>query len=360
MYDKIVVITKKTPLEELIERFNTVSQAKFYIEHSGQSFAEYEAYHGSYQAALKRLRQALPSGIKSQFIERGFLTNFLFGEKDLVVTLGPDGLVVNTAKYLDGQPIMAVNPDRERIDGVLLPFWIEYIEDRLASVIEGRAAHEIISMAEARLDNGQSLLALNDFFVGPKSHTCLRYAIEHKGVSEEQLSSGIIISTGAGSTGWIRAVMAGAQGVYLGFKKETERKFEELERNHDAAKAARNSVAAAPARPPEMPAASRPDFYPEELRNAPPANLSHLIRFERTREELVFMVREPFESKTSKAGIIFGRITPNTPLKIVSHTPSGGVIFSDGIENDYLEFNSGRTAVITIARKKVTLLQPGE
>lgn len=358
MFDKIVVITKKTPLEELIERFNTLSQAKFYIEHSGQSFAEYEAFHSTYHTALVRLRKALPSDIKSQFIDRGFLTNFLFGKKDLVITLGPDGLVVNTAKYLDDQPIMAVNPDRSRIDGVLLPFWIEYIEDRLAAVLSGNPEYETISMAKATLDNGQTLLALNDFFVGPKSHTCLRYVIKHNGREEEQLSSGIIISTGAGSTGWIRAVMAGAQGAYLGFKNEIERKFSALE---GSPAAANTSKAAAKTTPPVRPqvisASSRPDFYPEELKNAPPANLSHLVRFERSSEELIFMVREPFESKTSGANIIYGRLTPRSPLTVVSRTPSGGVIFSDGIESDYLEFNSGRTATIGLAEKKVKLIK---
>ncbi len=358
MFDKIVVITKKTPLEELIERFNTLSQAKFYIEHSGQSFAEYEAFHSTYHAALTRLRKTLPADIKSQFIDRGFLTNFLFGEKDLIITLGPDGLVVNTAKYLNDQPIMAVNPDRTRIDGVLLPFWIEYIEDRLAAVLTGNHEYETISMAKATLDNGQTLLALNDFFVGPKSHTCLRYIIKHNGGEEEQLSSGIIISTGAGSTGWVRAVMAGSQGVYLGFKKELEGKFSALEKKHDEAAAAKkNAHKITPAPQPVFSASSRPDFYPEELKNAPPANLSYLVRFDRSAEELVFMVREPFESKTSSANIIYGRLTPRSPLIIESRTPYGGVIFSDGIESDYLEFNSGRTAVIGLAEKKVKLIK---
>ncbi len=55
-------------------------------------------------------------------IERGFLPQFKFSEADLIITIRPDGLVVNTAKYLDGQPILPVNPDPRHIDGVLLPF----------------------------------------------------------------------------------------------------------------------------------------------------------------------------------------------------------------------------------------------
>lgn len=320
MFDKIIILTKKTPLEELIERFNTLSQAKFYIEHSGQSFAEYEAFHSTYHAALLRLRKALPSDIKSQFIDRSFLANFLFGAKDLIITLGPDGLVVNTAKYLDGQPIMAVNPDHSRIDGILIPFLIDNIQERLETVLSGEFKHEEISMAKVRLDNGQTLYAVNDLFIGPKSHTCLRYTLKHNGREEGQISSGLIVSTGAGSTGWFRAVYAGAAAIYAGFIKEqiAARKIE---------------------------------------KHSPALPLSMQTRFERDSEELVFMVREPFESKTSSAKIIYGRLTPRSPLTIVSHTPSGGVIFGDGIESDYLEFNSGRTAVIGLAEKKVKLIK---
>src|SRR5438445_11724461 len=123
MYDKLVLVTLKTRLEELIERFNTREQAKFYIEHMGLNFADYEREHETYAAAVRLLRRMLVGMLpKIQFIERGFLPNFIFTPQDLVVTIGRDGLVVNTAKYLDGQPIIAVNPDPSPIDGVLLPF----------------------------------------------------------------------------------------------------------------------------------------------------------------------------------------------------------------------------------------------
>ena len=38
MYKKLVIVTRKTRLQELVERFNTRSQAKFYIEHAGGDF----------------------------------------------------------------------------------------------------------------------------------------------------------------------------------------------------------------------------------------------------------------------------------------------------------------------------------
>jgi len=312
MFDKIIVITKKTPLQELIEKFNSRSQARFYIEHSGQDFGEYEAFDDVYRAALDSLRRAIPEGVRHQFVERSFLPNFLFGPKDLVVTLGPDGLVVNTAKYLDGQFIFAINPDRTRIDGVLLAFTIESFSYYFENVIAGKFPAKTVTMAQASLSDGQKLLGVNDIFIGPKSHVSLWYDITHEGMTEKQCSSGIIISTGAGSTGWFKSIIAGARAITKGYS----RYFEGV----------------------ECPA-------PDGIR-----------KFEWDSGYLFFSVREPFESRTTKAGIVFGRITPGSPLVVSSLSPTGGVIFSDGIESDYLEFNSGKTATITVADKKVNLV----
>src|ERR1700733_2903205 len=94
-FDKIVVITRKTALEELIERFNTESQVHFYLENMGASFAGYQGARQVYHAAPRLWEKSLPTG-RTQYIERPSLANFLFGDKDVVVTLGPAGLVINT------------------------------------------------------------------------------------------------------------------------------------------------------------------------------------------------------------------------------------------------------------------------
>ncbi len=69
-------------------------------------------------------------------------------------------------------------------------------------------------------------------------------------------------------------------------------------------------------------------------------------------------MREPFVSRTSTAEIIFGEIGPGQTLEIISHMPQNGVIFSDGVESDFLRFDSGAIASITIAEKKVSLVCP--
>lgn len=117
-----IIIKNKTRLESLIERFNTKAQAKFYIEHSGGDFNEYEKEHEIFHCSLSKVQRNLSTVLKNKIVERSFLPSFIFNEKQVIVTIGQDGLVANTAKYVNQLPIVAVNPDQERFDGVLLPF----------------------------------------------------------------------------------------------------------------------------------------------------------------------------------------------------------------------------------------------
>ena len=103
MFDRFVIVTRKTALEELVERFNSRAQARFYLEHQGECFDEYEAAHDRYTAAVSAVRRGLPRGPRQHVIERSFLPSYLFGDRDLAVTVGPDGLVVNATTYLPGQ-----------------------------------------------------------------------------------------------------------------------------------------------------------------------------------------------------------------------------------------------------------------
>ena len=312
MIESILVVTKRTPLEELITRFNSRAQAKFYIEHAGQSFEGYEAGHDAYQRSLDALRQQLPRGVKTQFIERSFLPTFKFSGHDLVVTIGPDGLVINTAKYLSVEPILAINPDPARIDGVLIPFSVSEASAWVARAFQGVARIQPISMAQAMLNDGQTLHGVNDLFIGARTHVSARYRLEVGQQAENQSSSGIIVSTGVGCTGWLQSIVTGASRISRG-------------------------LGLTKADPPK----------PEDYRLAWSA------------DELYFSVREPFTSKTSQAALVFGRLGPGDRLLVHSLMPEDGVIFSDGIEADHLNFNSGAIAAIGVAERKARLIVPG-
>jgi hypothetical protein len=73
---------------------------------------------------------------------------------------------------------------------------------------------------------------------------------------------------------------------------------------------------------------------------------------------LVFSVREPFVSKTSGAEIVSGIIDQETPLEIASHMPQNRIVFSDGIEEDHLDFNRGAITTIGLADRTLRLVAP--
>ena len=211
--ENAVVIVNKTRLELLIERFNTKAQARFYVEHAGGDFSDYESEHDVFHRSLYTVVENIQERIKLKVVERKFLPNFLFSGKDLVVVVGQEGLVANTAKYVAGLPILAVNPDPTRNDGKLLPYRTDNFADGFEDVLKDRFSYQLVTMAEATTNDGQRLLAFNDFFVGPASHTSARYRIIYGKKSEDQSSSGIIVSTGAGSTGWLSSMFNMTNGI---------------------------------------------------------------------------------------------------------------------------------------------------
>ncbi len=300
--NKIILITRSTRLEELVTRFNTIGQAKFWIEHMGADFSDYETEHSRYKAALKEAEQQLHLAGRLQIVDRGFLPNFVFGEEDTVVVLGQDGLVANTMKYLNTQPVLGVNPDPGRWDGVLLPFLVGDLFTVVLEVFTKRRKVREITMAEAKLNNGQTLYGINDLFIGQKSHVSARYQISIGKREERHSSSGVIVSTGLGSTGWFKSVLAGARGLgaALGQSLDT-------------------------------------DIFND---------------FGWESDYLYYCVREPFPSRATQAGLVFGKIAPDAPLDLISLMPEHGVIFSDGMEADFLEFTSGTQATIAPADKK--------
>lgn len=305
-FERVVIIKRMTTLEELIIRFNTKPQARFYLEQAGEDFSRIESLHTGQETMLTMVRQAIPRQLKQQMIERDLLSQFHFEHSDLIIVVGQDGLVVNTAKYLDGQAILAINPLPDIYDGVLLPFDQQTFAKALEDALAGNRSTRSITFAEARMDDGQSLLGFNDLFIGAASHVSARYRLIHNGEEEFQSSSGIIISTGVGSTGWLKSVYTGAFGVV-------------------------NALGGQQA------------FDPD------------LLRFDWDSPFLVYSVREPFPSKISGTSLLYGVITEEQPLELVSEMSENGVIFSDGVQQDNLSFNIGSKATIRVADKKANM-----
>ena len=300
---KLILVTRHTRLHELKQKYGTLGQAKFYIEHLGESFEQYEIEDALFVKVQAQVLSFLKATGRVQQLDRSYLPTYKFSPDDIVIVLGQDGLVANTLKYLNGQSVIAINPSPQSFDGVLLPFKANDLSTVLGDVISKNMNYKTISMAEATTNLGDRLLAVNDLFVGPKSHTSARYDVSWNGKTESHSSSGVIISTGLGSTGWFKSLIAGASGI-----------------------------------------AGRP--VQKKIANG----------FEWDSPFLYYTVREPFPSQQSQAELVFGKVDNKSPLVLTSKMAENGVIFSDGLEDDFLQFTAGVTATVKVSETQGVLV----
>ncbi|MGI9516705.1 MAG: hypothetical protein ACR2NP_06660 [Pirellulaceae bacterium] len=258
-----------------------------------------------YQNSLKQLLLDIDIGIPIREVDRDFIPNFDFQRCMVVVVFGQDGLVANVAKYVGDVPIIGINPDPQRNDGILLPFQLGEARSIIRKAIDRKARTREVTLAEVTTNDGQRMLAFNDFFLGCKSHTSARYTLELNLQTESQSSSGLIVSTGAGSTGWMSSLfnMAERIGRMVGVGERYER-----------------------------PTVQWGD------------------------DKLIWAVREPFISRHSSAELVGGFLDSAEELVVGSQMDGNGVIFSDGVENDFIEFNSGSIAAFRVASQKAHLV----
>lgn len=298
--DRVVIVTKPSRLKELVLQHLTEGAAKFILESRGQSIESYKEEDAAYKAALAEVRRQIPNDLPVTTVSREDLPNFLFRNKDLIVVCGPDGLFVNLAKYIGNQPVLTVNPDPKTVAGVLMLFPPQAVGSTIAQVQEGKHRLERLPFVKASIDDDRVVWGVNDIFIGRKDHVSARYEMLFGNQKEHQSSSGIIVSTGAGSTGWIRSVAAMVAGLTR-------------------------------------------EGLSNKLSSLPTA----------TSNELVFVVREPFPSPNTGTNIVTGRVVPGKPLVISSEMPDGGYIFSDGVIEKALEWNAGSKVVVSVGDRYV-------
>ncbi|MGN7125328.1 hypothetical protein [Methylorubrum thiocyanatum] len=289
---RAVFVTRETDYELLIARHATRGQARFFLESRGEGLAQVEARHERFHAVLTRARAAVPGEWRQALVRRADLDRFLFGPDDVVVAVGQDGLIANVAKYLGAQPVIGVNPAPDLYDGVLARNPVERLPRLLPASVAGDVALERRTMVEAVIDGTERLFALNEIFVGHRSHQSARYQIEAGTASEDQSSSGLIVASGTGATGWARSISE-ATGLDL-------------------------------------------SLAPDE-------------------RAVGYWVREPFPSVATATRLRAGKLT-DADLVVTSRMNEGGVVFADGIEQDFLGFGWGRQVRIAPADRALHLV----
>ncbi len=292
---RVVVVTRATDYEALVARHGTESQARFWLETHGQSIDDAVVRHARFEKVMGVVSRAIPTSWRRARIDRADLCRFVFEPDDLVVCVGQDGLVANAAKYLEGQRVIGVNADPERYDGILVPHRVGALEGLLARAAQKNGDLEVRTMVEARTDDGQRLVALNEIFIGHSTHQSARYRISSKGKDERQSSSGVVVSTGTGATGWARSISL-QRRTEVSLPKPTDR-------------------------------------------------------------SLVFFVREAFPSVATGTSVTDGALGERDALELTSEMNDGGTLFGDGIEQDSIAFRWGLRATVRVADRALHLVR---
>ncbi|MEU9418081.1 hypothetical protein [Streptomyces sp. NPDC048272] len=206
---RAVLVHRRTEYEELLARHGTHGQAAFFLSSRGRSIDEVVRRHDRTREALREVAAAVPLTWRSSRVERADLDRFLFAPEDVVVVVGQDGLVANTAKYLRGQPVVGIDTDPGRNPGVLVRHRCADTAALLRAAMADGGRAEELTMVEAVADDTQRLLALNEIYLGSPGHQTARYRLGSAGETgpgEAQASSGVLVGTGTGATGWLRSL----------------------------------------------------------------------------------------------------------------------------------------------------------
>lgn len=284
---RVVLVTRPTPLEQLVASHGTLGQARFFLKTRGRPIDPLLEMRERQLDAMRHVKAAIPRAWRSVRIDRAELSRFVFEPEDIVVAVGQDGLVANVAKYLESQRVIGVNPDPERVGGVLVRHAPDVFEGVLFETVRGQVELEERTMVQAQTDDGQVLYALNEIYLGHRTHQSSRYTIRYGATSVRHSSSGVIVASGTGSTGWARSI-------------HRERKLDW--------------------RLPE----------PAEPR-------------------LVYLVREAWPSVATSTELTEGLLKAGATLELTSEMNDDGVLFGDGIEADAIQFRYGASVSVSCA-----------
>ena len=291
---RAVVIHRRSELDQLVDRHGTRGQVEFVLRTRGQTLTDLQDRHDALLHALRDARAGIPDDWRRGEVERSDLHRFAFEPEDVCLVVGPDGLVANTAKYLDGQPVVGIDPEPGRNAGALVRHRATAAGVILSALSRGTARWQERTLVRAALDDGTGLDGLNDIYVGHAGHQSARYQLTlPDGSTEHQSSSGLVVATGTGATGWATSLARQRAGA------------------------------------PPLPSASSPD--------------------------LVWFVREAWPSPVTGADLTTGVLPAGWALKVRVESDAL-VIFGDGLEADRVVATWGQSVELRASHRHLRLV----
>ncbi|MFJ5971458.1 hypothetical protein [Streptomyces sp. NPDC093060] len=288
---RAVLVHRTTEYEKLVARHGTHGQAAFFLASRGRDIEEVAERHRRARGALAEVTSAVPLTWRQAQVERADLDRFLFAPEDVVVVVGQDGLVANVAKYLTGQPVIGIDTDPGRNPGVL----VRHRPQDAAKLLSAATTVDELTMVEAVADDTQRLVALNEIYLGTPGHQTARYRLgldDDGGAVEAQASSGVLVGTGTGATGWLRSVWQ-ERGSRLPLPSPTE-------------------------------------------------------------DRLVWFVREAWPSPATGTALVAGELAASASLTVTVESDRL-IAFGDGIETDALQLTWGQTIRVGVCGQRLRL-----
>lgn len=202
----VLLLHKKTTYQIQAEEYKDERFLKLLAD-DHESIKRVRLAHEEHLATIEVLETELSKrGIKFKSIARSDLHGTV-ADVDLMISAGGDGTFLDASHFVDSVPLLGVNSSSSSSFGHFCRANKDSFATVIDRIIDGSMSAEKVLRLELVL-NGKVLpeKVLNEVLVAHSNPAATsRYFIEINGHKEEQRSSGIWISTPAGSTGSLRS-----------------------------------------------------------------------------------------------------------------------------------------------------------
>jgi len=197
---KIIIVPKRTKLE--LDMYLLGLNQEQVIEKYKKENVNIERIirsHENQKANLDRLKKYFDD---EQFYRRENFTKDIADKAELIISFGGDNHFQYVSHFVNSNILMGINSDPKSSEGALTYFNADHLEDIITKLKKDNFEVEEWVRLEVKLGN-ETYLATAEVFLGEDRRKMMsRYILELNGKKEEQKSSGLLVVTGAGSTGW--------------------------------------------------------------------------------------------------------------------------------------------------------------
>lgn len=163
--------------------------------------------HSKNEAESQACRIIQHKNLKTSYAWKNTLSSKHLKNINLIIAIGGDGTILSASHYTKNIPLLAVNSSPNTSEGALTTIPIAKLKNKLNKILKNNYKTEKLERIQVSINNNPlNLLALNEVFIAnEKAYLISKYKIKHKNKEETQKSSGLIFSTGTGSTAWFKS-----------------------------------------------------------------------------------------------------------------------------------------------------------